>query len=509
MKKKKVIVIGAGPGGLTGAMILAKRGFDVTVFEKNPVVGGRNAPLRVKEFLFDTGPTFLMMKFILDEMFEETGRAAADYLTFTQLDPMYRLRFNGFEINPTNNKDSMKKQIAALLPGAESGYDRFLEKEKTRFERLFPCLQKPYSTPAAFLNPIFLKSIPHLTVFKSMFDKLGDYFDDEKLRLSFTFQSKYLGMSAWECPAAFNIIPYIEHAFGIYHVTGGLNAISLAMEKVVQEEGGIIHKDCAVKNLIMDGKTVKGVLLENGEKYFADEFIINADFGYSMTHIVEKNSLRKYTPRKLDGFRLSCSIFMLYLGVEKCYDIPHHNIFFANNYRRNVEDIFVTLKLSEDSSFYIQNASITDSTLAPAGKSALYVLVPVPNNKSRIDWDKEKGWFRDNIIRLIEQRTELSDLSRHIEAEKIITPATWEGEYNVFKGATFNLGHNISQMLYFRPRNKFEEFDNCYLAGGGTHPGSGLPTIYESARISSNLICEKYGVPFNPPTSLSEKKTLA
>ncbi len=506
--KKKVIIIGAGPGGLTSAMILAKRGFDVLVFEKEPVVGGRNAPLRVKEFLFDTGPTFLMMKFILDEMFQETGRKASDYVTFTKLDPMYRLKFNGFEINPTNNREAMKKQLADLQPGAEKGYDRFLEKEKMRFEHLFPCLQKPYSSPTAFLNPVFLKSIPHLTVGKSMFEKLGDYFDDEKLRLSFTFQSKYLGMSAWQCPAAFNIIPYIEHAFGIYHVEGGLNAISLAMEKVVHEEGGTIVKDCSVKNLIMDGKTVKGVLLENGEKYFADDFIINADFAYSMTNIVDKNSLRKYTPAKINSYNLSCSIFMIYLGVDKLYQIPHHNIFFANKYRQNVEDIFVNFKISTDNSFYIQNASITDKTLAPEGKSALYILVPVPNNKSRIDWENEKGWFRDNIIKQIEQKTELTDLRKHIEAEKIITPSNWENDYNVFKGATFNLGHNISQMLYFRPRNKFEEFENCYLAGGGTHPGSGLPTIYESARISSNMISQKYKVAFNPPTPLSGKKTL-
>ena len=509
MSAKKVFVIGAGPGGLTSAMILAHRGFDVTVFEKEAGVGGRNAPLKLNGYTFDTGPTFLMMNFTLKEVFEEAGKKAEDYMNVKKLDPMYRLKFSDFELQPTVNQNDMRQQLETLFPGSTAGYEKFLKKENTRFEKLFPCLQKSYSHLLDYCDRRFIRAIPYFSLGKSMFQKLGEYFDYKDLKLSFTFQSKYLGMSPWECPAAFTMVPLIEHAYGIYHVIGGLNAISQAMEKVVLENGGTIHKSKPVKKVIMEGKTATGVELENGEKHYCDAVILNADFAYAMTTIFDKGFLKKYTRDKLDRLRFSCSTFMLYLGVDKVYDIPHHNIFFARDYKTNVDDIFKNNKLSKDNSFYIQNAVATDNTLAPKGKSTIYVLVPVPNNRSKIDWDRERDQFREHILNQVEQKTELKDIRQHIEVEEIKTPAEWEKDYNVYTGATFNLGHNLSQMLYLRPRNKFEECDNLYLVGGGTHPGSGLPTIYESARISSNLLCEKHGVAFTPPSALDTKKTFA
>jgi len=183
------------------------------------------------------------------------------------------------------------------------------------------------------------------------------------------------------------------------------------------------------------------------------------------------------------------------LGVNKTYPhIPHHSIIFADDYKKNVEEITDSKILSEDPSLYVQNACVTDSTLAPKGKSTLYVLIPVPNNKSHIDWNQKKKTFRDNIINLLETRGGYKGLKESIEQEKIITPLDWEQEKDVFKGATFNLAHNMGQMLFFRPHNQFEEFGNCYLVGGGTHPGSGLPTIYESGRITAELIRKKDGI---------------
>jgi phytoene desaturase len=507
MAKKSIIIIGAGPGGLTSAMILAGRGFDVTVFEKEEGVGGRNAPIRLEGYTFDTGPTFLMMNFTLKEMFEEAGLKAENYMTAQKLEPMYRLKFSDFELRPTGNREEMRRQLGELFPGSEPGYDKFMRAENKRFEKLFPCLQKPYSSLIEYLRPPFLKAVPYFSLGKSMFQQLGEYFSQDELKLSFTFQSKYLGMSAWDCPAAFTMVPFIEHGFGIYHVIGGLNAISLGMEKACEELGVNLRKSTPVKKILVEGRSIKAVELENGERCTADEYIINADFSYAMTQLCDEADLRKYKRQKFERMQYSCSIFMMYLGVDKRYDIPHHNIFFAKDYKTNVEEIFKTLKLSSDNSFYIQNASVTDPTLAPEGKSTIYLLVPVPNNRAGINWAAEKERFRDRILDQVEARTELTDLRQHIEAEKINTPDDWEKEYNVYKGATFNIGHNLTQMLYLRPRNKFEEFNNCFLAGGGTHPGSGLPTIYESARISANLICKKHGIAFNPPGPLPTKTT--
>ncbi|MBM4310547.1 MAG: phytoene desaturase [Deltaproteobacteria bacterium] len=505
MAGKKIIVVGAGPGGLTSAMILAKRGFDVTVFEKEAVVGGRNAPIRLDGYTFDTGPTFLMMNFTLKEMFEESGRRAEDYIEVKKLEPMYRLRFPDFDIFPTSNRQHMQQQIADLFPGNEGGYERFLATESKRFELLFPCLQKPYSSLFDLFSPALLRALPHLSLGRSMFGQLGRYFDNDQLKLAFTFQAKYLGMSAWDCPAAFTMVPYIEHGHGIYHVIGGLNAISLAMQKVCEELGVNIRTSTPVKRLIIEAGAIKAVELESGERCSADDYIINADFSHAMLNLCAPGELKKYTQAKFDSMSYSCSIFMMYLGVDKVYDLPHHTIVFAQDYKRNVEEIFNGLKLSSDNSFYVQNASVTDPTLAPEGKSALYILTPVPNNRSGIDWEAEKDRFAEHILDQVVARTELKDLRDHIEVRKVITPANWEQDYNVHLGATFNIGHELLQMMYFRPRNRFEEFSNCYLAGGGTHPGSGLPTIYESARISANMLCKKHGVAFMPPGPLPTK----
>jgi phytoene desaturase len=439
--RKRIIVVGAGPGGVTAAMLLAARGFDVEVFEAKSEVGGRNAGLRLGDYTFDTGPTFLMMDFVLREAFASAGRRLEDYLTLDPLDPLYTLRFHDRDCRVTRDRERMRAEIARLFPGNEAGYDRFLAEERRRFEALMPCLTRPYDSLASYLSPSLLRALPQLSLGRSVFRNLARYFDDDELILSFTFQSKYLGMSAWECPALFTMLPFVEHEFGISHVRGGLHQIPRAMSRLVPPE-----------------------------------------------------KLSKYRPDRLAKLDFSCSTFMLYLGLDREVPLSHHTIFFAKDYRKNVRELFNEKKLStDDFSFYLQNASVTDPTLAPPGKSALYVLVPVPNQRSGIDWQREAPAFRRRVLALIEERTGLQDIERSIEVERVITPHDWEHQMHVYAGATFNLSHRWSQMLHRRPHNEFEEFRNCYLVGGGTHPGSGLPVIYESARISADLISQRFG----------------
>ena len=489
MKGQKVGIVGAGPGGLGCAMLLARNGFDVTVFEQANDVGGRNAAIRLDDFIFDTGPTFLNMKFVLDDLFRLCGRDSSDYLKFKLLDPMYQLSFADRDIHMSSDKEKMREELERVFAGNIDGLNRFYAKEKIRFERIMPNLKRDFSSLASFISPKVIRAIPHVFAMNSVYDNLGRYFEDEKLRVCFTFQSKYLGMSPWECPAAFTMIPFVEHEFGIYHVMGGLNQLSQAMTKVVEEEGGTVRTNAKVKKLTTFGHKVTGIELQDGEILSFDQVVVNADFGYAFTNLVEPRKLRKYSQENIAKKRYSCSTFMLYLGLRKQYEAPHHNIVFAKDYRSNISDISLG-RLSDDFSFYVQNACVTDKTLAPRGKSTVYILVPVPNNFSGIDWDKEKTDYRLRVIDAVENRTSMSGISKQIEIEKMVTPEDWENYYCIYKGATFNLAHNIRQMLYFRPHNKFEELENCYLVGGGTHPGSGLPTIYLSSMISAGLIAK-------------------
>ncbi len=469
-------------------MILSRRGYKVTVLEAREHVGGRNAQIRLGPYAFDTGPTFLMMKDILGEVFRDAGADLDAELSLHRLEPMYRLQFKDRLFDPTTDAEAMMREIARVFPGCESRYPGMMRREGRRFERLYPCLQKPYHRLRTLLHPDLLRALPHLALGKSLYDVMFDHFQNEDLALSFTFQAKYIGMSPWECPGLFSMIPYIEHAFGIYHVRGGLSRISEAMASVAERNGAEIRRSTPVDRILVRNRVATGVRLEGGEVIEADQVIVNADFGHAATRLFEPGVLRKYTPAKLGRMRLSCSTFMLYLGIENPAETPHHLIVFAKDYRAHVDSIFRHPRLVQDPSFYVRRAEATDPTLAPEGHSALYVLVPVPNCRANIDWTREKESFRNTVLDRIAERTPLGDIRPRIRAEKIITPADWRDDYRVYEGATFNLAHNLGQMVRFRPRNKFEEVGHVYLVGGGTHPGSGLPTIYESGRIAANLI---------------------
>lgn len=490
-KKKKVIVIGAGPGGLSSAMILAHRGFDVVVYEKQSYVGGRTSALKAGDFIFELGPTFVMLPQAFEDVFQKAGRKLSDYLDMRRLDTMYRLKFgDGRNFVVPFDKEKMKQEIARLFPGDEKGYEVYLEKQKRKFDLMYPCLKVPYIHWYHYLRPKLLKAFPYMQNFTSVYDVMAKYFKYEDMRISMTFQAKYLGMSPWHCPGAFSILSYIEHAFGIFHPIGGVHKITEAMAKVIEEEKGKVVLDKPIKKILIENNIAVGVEFEDGSSDRADYVVMNSDFASGMTKLVPEKNRGKWTDKKLKKIPYSCSTFMLYLGLDKKYDFPHHNVFFAPDYKKNIEQIFEGKELPEDPSFYIQNASVTDSTLAPAGKSTIYVLVPVPNLDANIDWDKEKKHYRDLVIKKISEKTEMHDIEKHIEIERVITPKDWESKIDVYKGAVFNLAHTIGQMLYLRPHNKFESLPGLYLVGGGTHPGSGLPTIIESGRIAADLISE-------------------
>jgi len=247
-----------------------------------------------------------------------------------------------------------------------------------------------------------------------------------------------------------------------------------------------------VRELLFDGRRAAGVRTDTGI-HRSDAVVVNADFARAMSRLVPDHLRTRWSDRSLARKKYSCSTFMMYLGVEGTFDLPHHNIFIARDYRRNLDEIESRHVLSEHPSFYVETPGPTDPTMAPRGHSALYVLLPVSHQHPNIDWNRERSRFRSLALRRIAAAGFDIPESR-IRYERLITPADWDAGYEIYRGATFNLTHSLDQMLHLRPRNRFEEFDRMYLVGGGTHPGSGLPVIFESARISSRLLLQDLGV---------------
>lgn len=493
MKNKKVIIIGAGPGGLATGLLLSSKGYDVTIYEKKPYVGGRNSSFKLGEYTFDLGPTFFLMPKILEDIFIESGERLDEHLNLIEINPMYRLKFYGLDdFNPYSHskKFLMYGEMEKIFPYSSKAYDDYIRDEEKKFSKLEPCLKVPYLSLSDYLKPNFLRALPYLDAHKSIYDVLGSYYKENELKLAFTFQAKYIGMSPWIAPGTFSIISYLEHKYGIFHIEGGLNQASKLMKELIEKREGKVVLNTSVKEILFDNKKVaKGIILENNEKIEGDYIVINADFATAMKNLVPENLRKKYSNKNLENKRYSCSTFMLYLGVDKIYkNIPHHSVIFAKDYRKNVKKISENKDVGGDFSFYVQNPSVTDSTLAPKGKSSVYVLVPVANNKSNIDWEIEKDDFTQLVLDKLEKIGEFKGIRDHIEELKVITPNNWEIDYDVYKGAVFNLSHDVMQMLWFRPHNELEGYKNLFLVGGGTHPGSGLPTIYGSAKIAADLI---------------------
>jgi phytoene desaturase len=489
---KRVIIIGAGPGGLATAMLLAKRGLDVTILEKQPRVGGRTSVIEGEGFRFDLGPTFFLYPQILQEIFQAVGRDMYQEIPMTRLDPQYRLIFGaGGELNATSDVERMVTEIAKLSPQDAPQFRRFMSENRSKLEKFAPCLQMPFAGWTSLMSLRLLSVLPMLKPWKSLHAELASYFKDPRLQLAFTFQSKYLGMSPFQCPSLFSILSFLEYEHGIWHPTGGCNSISRNMARVAQELGVKIQLSTPVEEVLFTGRRASGVRTAQGEMR-ADAVVVNADFASAMTKLVPNTQRRRWTDAKIAKKDFSCSTFMLYLGVEGQFDqLAHHNIYVTKDYRRNLDEIERQHVLSADPSFYVENPVRTDATMAPPGHSALYVLLPVTHQHPNVDWTKEKARYREVALRQLTKIGLPEDLEKRIRFERVITPADWESKVDVYRGATFNLAHSFTQMLHLRPQNRFEDCEGMYLVGGGTHPGSGLPVIFESARISSKMVLDE------------------
>lgn len=498
---RHVAVVGAGPGGLAASMLAAAAGADVTVFERHREVGGRSGTVEARtprgSFHFDIGPTFFLYPTLLAEIFSRCGYRLEDHVELIRLATHYDLRFeDGPHLRIPSDLAGLQREIARISPADAANVPAFVAENRRKFARFRTVLSQEFNGPQSLISPGMLKALPLLRPLSTVDRDLGRHFSDPRVRLAFSFQSKYLGMSPYRCPSLFTILAFMEHEFGIYHPRGGTGAVMRAMADIARRMGVKFRLGEPVRSLSFDGRRATGLVTDAGATR-ADAVVVNADFARAMTKLVPNAMRKRWSDSALARKRYSCSAFMLYLGIEGPLDgIAHHTIFLSDDFRANFHEIEQAAAPPRTPSFYMQNACVTDPALAPPGHSTLYVLIPVGHRRETdpIVWDETlRARYRQVALDRL-AKAGLPDIERRIRFEKIVTPDEWEEDLDVHRGAVFNLSHNIRQMLHWRPHNRFEEFDGVYIVGGGTHPGSGLPVIFEGARISMRLLADDLGL---------------
>ena len=505
-----MVVIGAGPGGLAAAMLLAAQGVRVVLHEKDEVPGGRTRTLVTEAgYRFDLGPTFFLYPRILAEIFAACGARLDEEVRLIRLDPLYRLVFegSGMTLDATADMARMEAELAKFCPEDARGLRPFLEENRRKLAAFKPALERSFDSVRDMMRPDILRSLALLRPHRSVDQDLSRHFRDPRVRLAFSFQTKYLGMSPFRCPSMFTILSFLEHEHGVFHPVGGCGAVSAAMARVAERLGVEIRYGSAVERIAFAGRCAIGVEA-GGQHHAADAVVVNADFAHAIPRLIPEALRPSWRDRRIAQARYSCSTFMLYLGIEGTLPgVAHHTVVLSGEYVRNIREI-ETGMIPEVPSFYLQHGTATDASLAPPGHSTLYMLVPVPNLRCDADWEREAPRYRRLALDRL-RAAGVPEIEGRIRYERIVTPRQWQQDFAVGYGATFNLAHDFGQMLAFRPRNRFNDLRGVYLVGGGTHPGSGLPVIYESARISVALLARDLGLSSRPAAAPIPEAPLA
>ncbi|MDU1570685.1 MAG: phytoene desaturase family protein [Enterococcus hirae] len=485
---KKIIVIGAGVAGLSAAVRLQKLGYEVTLYEKDRQVGGKMNQIKTAGFTFDLGPTIVMMPEIYREVFEFCGKDPDDYISMKKVDPMLKLYFNKEEpIEFSNDLIELTKTLENISPEDTQGYFAFLADIYQRYtiaKEAF--ITKSFRGFWDFYNPKSLWAGIRLRTFSDAYTSISKFVKDDRLRKSLAFQTLYIGVSPYQGPSLYTIIPMIELFYGVYFIEGGMYTLATSLARLFEELGGKIVYETSVDEILIDNKIAKGIRIGK-EQVMADAIVCGADFPYAMKELIPDERQRgKYTNKKIAKFEYSCSCFLMYLGLDKKYPEEHlHSIYFAEDFKKNVDDLFERGKLPDDPSFYLYRPSLMDDSLAPEGQEDLYVLVPVPELSKYEKWTEQTMQaYRQKIIRLLKEKTIFKDIDEHIVSETLITPKDFSERFNAYNGATFGLKPTLKQSNYYRPHNKFSAAENLYFCGSSTHPGAGVPIVMQSAKLA-------------------------
>ena len=487
-RRPHAVVIGSGFGGLAAAVRLGARGYRVTVLERLEQPGGRARVFRQDGFTFDAGPTIVTAPFLFDELWALCGRRMADDVDLRPVTPFYRIRFDdGRVFDTTGDPAAMRSEIERFNPADVAGYERFLKASEARcrvgFERFGHI---PFGAFRDMLR--VLPDLLRLGAFGTVHSLVARHISDPALRQAFSFHPLLVGGNPFAASSIYGLIAFLERNWGVHFAMGGTGRLVSGLVGLIEGQGGQVRCNADVTRITLSGRRATGVVLQSGESISADIVVSNACAAHTYRKLLPEAARRRWTDRRVARARYSMGLFVWYFGTKRRYaDVAHHTILLGPRYRELLRDIFSRKVLAEDFSLYLHRPTTTDPSLAPDGCDAFYVLSPVPNLASGIDWGQAAEPYRRAIEAHL-SATVLPDLEANVATSRVMTPQHFADELLSYQGAGFGMEPILTQSAWFRPHNRSEDIERLYLVGAGTHPGAGLPGVLSSARVLDQVV---------------------
>lgn len=490
--RTRVAVIGSGFGGLSVAIRLQAKGYQVKIFEKRDMAGGRAYVYREKGFTFDAGPTVITAPESLEELFALSGKKMSDYVEMIPVSPFYRLLWDdGYKFDYSNSETELFDQIRKKSPADEAGYRKFLKYSKEVFDEGYTKLA---ATPFLHIWSMVKVSpqLIRLGAYRSVFSTVSQFIRDRHLREAFSFHSLLVGGNPFSTSSIYTLIHFLERNWGVFFPRGGTGALVRALVRYFEELGGEIALSSEIERIETKAGVVTGVKVAGQPVWTCAGVVSNGDVLHTYKDLLKDEPKARSSEKRLEKSDYSMSLFLIYFGTNKRYpQLAHHNVLFGPRYEGLLKDIFVTGgTLPKDFSLYLHAPTISDPDLAPPDSECFYVLAPVAHlGKLKIDWKVEGPKYAERIMQYMEEKY-LPGLRESVVVQKIFTPDDFKSELNSHLGAAFSLEPKLTQSAYFRQHNRDAKIQGLYFVGAGTHPGAGVPGVVNSAKATAGLVFE-------------------
>ncbi len=487
--EKKVLIIGAGIGGITTSIFLARAGYRVEIYEKNSAPGGRCGQLIRDGHRFDLGATMLMMPGIYNDVFNSLGIDLFSDSKIKPLQDLYKIYFdNNDSLTFSKDESRVIADHERIEPGSFESSRKYIKEGYGIFRLgIDKLIARNFTNPFQMINFRNIGLLIRLKTYISNFSYAKKFFKTDHLRMAYTFQNIYVGQSPFDSPALFSMVPAAEITEGSFFPEGGMFRIVQVLLEEAQKNGVKMHFSSPVKQIKTSGNKARGIVLEDNTVINGDIVLANADLPY----VYRKLLPDRRKAERIDKMNFSASAICIHIGLDKQYpQLGHHSVFLSDDFRHGLDMIFKEKSVSKNPSFYLHAPAKTDSSAAPQGHESLSFIIGAGHvdNRYNQDWEFLKKQSRDAVIDRL-KKFGLTDIEDHIKFEIIYSPQSWETACNITRGSVFgSLAHNLLQMGYFRPHNRHRKYRNLYFTGGSTHPGNGIPNVLLSAKLVSERI---------------------